>query len=79
VAGAQLTLSARYLLPASHGNIECCCYNCDRANLAAVNSVSRSSQRQAQQCEAAKAELVAARNDEEADLASRKISLLCDG
>lgn len=52
---------------------------CDRANDAAVRSVRPDLQREAAQCEQAKQELADAGTKEEADLAARKIELLCGG
>lgn len=51
---------------------------CDRANEAAVKSVEPEAQREAEECAAAKQQLVDASTVEEADLAARKISLLCN-
>lgn len=51
---------------------------CDRASQAAIQSARPQFQQQAAQCEQAKQELADARNQEEADLASRKMELLCD-
>jgi hypothetical protein len=52
---------------------------CDRANQAAIQSVRPQVEREAAQCQQAKQELADAASQEEVDLASRKISLLCGG
>ena len=52
---------------------------CDRANEKAVESVRKSSEREALQCQQAKQELADATTEEAVDLASRKIPLLCGG
>jgi outer membrane lipoprotein SlyB len=51
---------------------------CDKANEAAVKSVADSSRKEAEECAAAKQQLVDASTTQEADLASRKIALLCN-
>lgn len=52
---------------------------CERGNQAAREAVREASVGEALKCESAKQELVNAKTNEEADLASRKIALLCDG
>jgi outer membrane lipoprotein SlyB len=51
---------------------------CDKANQAAVKSVATSAQKEAEECAAAKQQLVDASTTQEADLAGRKIALLCN-
>ena len=51
---------------------------CDPANAQAVSAVAAQSQQEAEECLAAKQQLVDATNSSEADLAARKISLLCN-
>jgi len=51
---------------------------CDPANAQAVSAVAAESQREAEECLAAKQQLVDATTTSEADLAARKISLLCN-
>jgi outer membrane lipoprotein SlyB len=51
---------------------------CDQANQAAVQSVQGEAREEASQCETAKQQLVDAKTADEADLAMKKISLLCD-
>lgn len=51
---------------------------CDPANAQAVSAVAAQSQREAEECLAAKQQLVDATTTSEADLAARKISLLCN-
>ena len=51
---------------------------CDQANQAAVAAVASESQEEAQECLAAKQQLVDAATADEFDLAQRKIGLLCD-
>lgn len=51
---------------------------CDKANEAAVNSVANSARQDAEECAAAKQQLVDSTTTQEADLASRKITLLCN-
>jgi hypothetical protein len=53
--------------------------HCDRASERAVKSADREIRSHAVECESAKRELAAASNQEEADLAIRKIELLCNG
>jgi hypothetical protein len=52
---------------------------CDAQNTRAVQAVQASVRDEAKKCAAAKDELVRASNADEADLAERKIALLCDG
>jgi hypothetical protein len=52
---------------------------CDRANAQAVSAVEDEVRREATACEAVKQELVEATTQEAADLAARKIELLCNG
>lgn len=52
---------------------------CDPANAQAVRAVDASMQSEALKCQSAKQELADAANDAEADLATRKIELLCYG
>lgn len=52
---------------------------CDAQNARAVREVRPAVRETAQRCAAAKDELVRASTDDEADLAARKIELLCDG
>jgi len=51
---------------------------CDRGNQAAVKAVEPEAQREAAECAAAKQQLVDASTVEQADLAGRKIALLCN-
>ncbi len=51
---------------------------CDKANQAAIAAVASESQEEAQECLAAKQQLVDAATADEFDLAQRKIGLLCD-
>jgi len=51
---------------------------CDPANAAAVSAVSEANRSEAVHCQSAKEELAAAQDEQAADLASRKIELLCD-
>jgi hypothetical protein len=51
---------------------------CERANQSAVQAVQPDAEAAAARCEAAKEELVQATTPEAADIASRKISLLCN-
>lgn len=51
---------------------------CDRSNAAAVNSVADSARKEAEECAAAKQQLVDAATTQQADLAARKIALLCN-
>jgi hypothetical protein len=51
---------------------------CDSANAAAVQSVAKEAREDASECQSAKQQLVDAATVEAADLAARKISLLCD-
>ncbi len=51
---------------------------CDRANEAAVKAVAPEAQKDAEECAAAKQQLVDASTVEAADLAGRKIALLCN-
>ena len=51
---------------------------CEKANAGAVKSVAGESRKDAEECAAAKQQLVDASNATEADLAGRKISLLCN-
>jgi len=51
---------------------------CDKANQAAVKSVAPEARKDAEECQAAKQQLVDATTPEQADLAARKIKLLCD-
>lgn len=52
---------------------------CEQGNRAAVGAIRDASASEAVKCESAKEELVHATSSEEADLASRKIELLCNG
>lgn len=52
---------------------------CDRANQEAVRAVQANIRSEAVECRAAKQELVEARTEQEVDLASRKVELLCNG
>jgi outer membrane lipoprotein SlyB len=52
---------------------------CQRGYQTAVGAVRKASVGEAVQCERAKEELVSAKTSADADLASRKIALLCDG
>jgi hypothetical protein len=51
---------------------------CDPANRQAVEAVEPSTRSEAMRCQSAKDELANAKSDEAADLASRKVDLLCD-
>ena len=51
---------------------------CEKANESAVKAVAGEARKDAEECAAAKQQLVDAKNAEEADLASRKITLLCN-
>jgi len=51
---------------------------CDKANAAAVEAVAAESRAEAEECLAAKQQLVDATTPAEADLAGRKIALLCN-
>jgi hypothetical protein len=51
---------------------------CDKANEAAVKSVTDSSRKEAEECAAAKQQLVDATSTQAADLAGRKVALLCN-
>lgn len=51
---------------------------CEKSNAAAVEAVAEEAAEEAQECLAAKQQLVDAKTPEEADLAARKIGLLCD-
>jgi hypothetical protein len=51
---------------------------CDKANEAAIKSVADTARTEAEQCAAAKQQLVDATTTEAADLAGRKIALLCN-
>lgn len=51
---------------------------CDKANQAAVKSVAPEAKKDAEECKSAKQQLVDAATTEQADLAARKIKLLCD-
>lgn len=51
---------------------------CDEANEAAITAVESEAREEAEECLMAKQQLVNAANAEEADLAARKIQLLCD-
>ena len=51
---------------------------CDKANQAAVKSVAPEARKDAEECQAAKQQLVDAATPEQADLAARKIKLLCN-
>lgn len=51
---------------------------CDKANAAAVEAVAAESRQEAEECLAAKQQLVDATTPAEADLAGRKIALLCN-
>jgi hypothetical protein len=51
---------------------------CERANDAAVKAVADAARRDAEECSAAKQQLVDASTADQAELASRKISLLCN-
>ena len=51
---------------------------CDKANQAAVKSVAPEAKKDAEECKSAKQQLVDAATPEQADLAARKIKLLCD-
>jgi outer membrane lipoprotein SlyB len=51
---------------------------CQKANEAAVNAVADVSKKEAEECASVKQQLVDAATPQEADLASRKIALLCN-
>jgi hypothetical protein len=51
---------------------------CEKANEAAVKAVTSEARKDAEECAAAKQQLVDSTTEQEADLASRKISLLCN-
>jgi hypothetical protein len=51
---------------------------CDKASAAAVKTVADSARKEAEECAAAKQQLVDATTTQEADLAGRKIALLCN-
>lgn len=51
---------------------------CEQANASAVQAVAAEASRDAEECAAAKQQLVDATTNEQADLASRKITLLCN-
>jgi hypothetical protein len=51
---------------------------CDKANAAAVQAVAGEARQEAEQCAAAKQQLVDAATKEEAELAGRKLALLCN-
>jgi outer membrane lipoprotein SlyB len=51
---------------------------CDKANEAAVKSVGDSARKEAEECAAAKQQLVEATSTQAADLAGRKVALLCN-
>jgi hypothetical protein len=51
---------------------------CEKANEAAVKDVAKEARTEAEQCAVAKQQLVDAKTPEEADLATRKITLLCN-
>lgn len=51
---------------------------CDNANQAAVKAVAPEARKDAEECLAAKQQLVNATTAEQADLAARKVKLLCD-
>ncbi len=51
---------------------------CDKANQAAVAAVSNEARKDAEECAAAKQQLVDSKTAQEVDLAGRKISLLCN-
>jgi hypothetical protein len=51
---------------------------CDKANQAAVQSVADASRKEAEECATAKQQLVDATSTQAADLAGRKIALLCN-
>jgi outer membrane lipoprotein SlyB len=51
---------------------------CDKANLVAVKAVAAEASKDANECAAAKQQLVDSATAEEADLASRKMALLCN-
>lgn len=51
---------------------------CDKTNQSAVKSVAPEARKDAEECQAAKQQLVDATTPEQADLAARKIKLLCD-
>jgi hypothetical protein len=51
---------------------------CEKGNEAAVKAVSNEARKDAEECAAAKQQLVDASTAQEADLAGRKVSLLCN-
>lgn len=51
---------------------------CEKANEPAVKTVADSARKEAEECAAAKQQLVDATNTQEADLAGRKLALLCN-
>ena len=51
---------------------------CDKANASAVQSVAGEARKDAEECAAAKQQLVDASSKQEAELASHKITLLCN-
>jgi hypothetical protein len=51
---------------------------CDKANASAVHAVANEARQEAEQCAAAKQQLVDATTQEDADLAGRKLALLCN-
>jgi outer membrane lipoprotein SlyB len=51
---------------------------CDRGNEAAVKAVANEARKDAEECAAAKQQLVDAATTQEADLAGRKVALLCN-
>ena len=51
---------------------------CDEANKAAVQAVAAEAREEAEECLLAKQQLVDAKTEQEAELAARKIALLCD-
>lgn len=51
---------------------------CDKANEAAVKAVATEAQKEAEECAAAKQQLIDATTTQAADLAGRKIALLCN-
>jgi hypothetical protein len=51
---------------------------CDKGNDAAVKAVAGEARQEAEECAAAKQQLVDAATPQEADMAGRKIALLCN-
>jgi hypothetical protein len=51
---------------------------CDKANEAAVKAVAGEAQKDAEECASAKQQLVDASTTQQADLAARKMTLLCN-